>query len=48
LKNTFRLLQSLGIRNLAYYPDDFLRDHPEQGYLRQGISVAEYPARSQP
>ncbi len=48
LKNTFRLLQSLGIRNLAYYPDDFLRDHPEQSELREGISVAEYPARSQP
>lgn len=48
LRDTFRLLQSLGIRNLAYYPDDFLQDHPEQVQLRQGISVAEYPARSRP
>jgi len=48
LKNTFRLLQSLGIRNLAYYPDDFLKNHPDQAELRQGISVAEFPARSQP
>lgn len=48
LKETFRLLQSLGIRNLAYYPDDFLKNHPEQAQLRQGISVAEYPAGSRP
>lgn len=48
LKETLRLLQSLGIRNLAYYPDDFLKNHPDQAQLREGISVAEYPARSRP
>ena len=48
LKQTLRLLQSMGVRNLAYYPDDFLKNQPDLGELRQGISLAEYPVRGQP
>ncbi|MCJ7557175.1 MAG: poly-beta-1,6-N-acetyl-D-glucosamine N-deacetylase PgaB [Gammaproteobacteria bacterium] len=48
LKQTLRLLQSIGVRNLAYYPDDFLNNHPDLDELRQGISLSEQPIRSQP
>lgn len=48
LKQTLRLLQSMGVRNLAYYPDDFLNNHPDLDKLRQGISLSEQPIRSQP
>jgi biofilm PGA synthesis lipoprotein PgaB len=43
LKNTMRWLQSLGVRHLAYYPDDFVTDHPQLDVLRRGISLARYP-----
>lgn len=43
LRDTMRYLQSQGIRNLAYYPDDFLRGHPELKTLKEGISLAEFP-----
>ena len=43
LKATMRRLQALGIRHLAYYPDDYVQDHPELGELRQGLSVASFP-----
>ncbi len=43
LRHTMRWLQSLGVRHLGYYPDDFIHDHPEFELLRQGISLAEYP-----
>jgi biofilm PGA synthesis lipoprotein PgaB len=48
LKNTLRMLQSMGVRNLAYYPDDFLNNEPELNLLRQGISLSEQPLRGQP
>jgi len=48
LKQILRQLQSMGVRNLAYYPDDFLNNHPDLGELRQGISLSEQPIRSQP
>ncbi len=43
LRDTMRWLQSRGVRNLAYYPDDFIVGEPELDTLRQGISLAEYP-----
>jgi biofilm PGA synthesis lipoprotein PgaB len=43
LKATMRRLQALGIRHLAYYPDDYVRNHPELGELRQGLSIASFP-----
>ena len=45
LRDTMRYLQSQGIRNLAYYPDDFLRGHPDLETLKEGISLAEFPWR---
>jgi biofilm PGA synthesis lipoprotein PgaB len=48
LKDTLRMLQALGIRNLAYYPDDYVRDQPELDELRQGISVARFPREQTP
>jgi len=43
LRDTMRRLQSLGIRNLAYYPDDFIGGHPAIGPLHEGISIARFP-----
>jgi biofilm PGA synthesis lipoprotein PgaB len=43
LKATMRRLQALGVRHLAYYPDDYVQDHPELGELRQGLSIASFP-----
>lgn len=48
LKNMFRKLQTIGVRSLAYYPDNFLENQPDLGLLRQGISVAEDLLRGQP
>jgi len=48
LRDTLRMLQSLGIRNLAYYPDDSLRGHPDLEELRQGMSVAAFPRGPRP
>jgi biofilm PGA synthesis lipoprotein PgaB len=43
LKATMRRLQALGIRHLAYYPDDYVQNHPELRELRQGLSIASFP-----
>jgi biofilm PGA synthesis lipoprotein PgaB len=43
IRDTMRSLQSLGVRNLAYYPDDFIQGHPDLDALRQGMSIATYP-----
>jgi len=43
IRDTMRRLQSLGIRNLAYYPDDFVEGHPDVEALREGMSVAVFP-----
>ena len=48
LKDTLRMLQSLGIRNLAYYPDDYVRGQPDLEELRQGLSVATFPRGPRP
>jgi biofilm PGA synthesis lipoprotein PgaB len=43
-----RWLQSLGVRHIGYYPDDFIRGHPELEALRQGISLADrFPEAAQ-
>lgn len=36
-------LQARGVRHLAYYPDDFLRDHPSLGTAREAISARSFP-----
>jgi biofilm PGA synthesis lipoprotein PgaB len=36
------LLQVAGARNLAYYPDDFLKDHPTLKVLRPQFSASDY------
>jgi biofilm PGA synthesis lipoprotein PgaB len=36
------LLQGVGARNLAYYPDDFLKDHPALKLLRPQFSSSDY------
>jgi biofilm PGA synthesis lipoprotein PgaB len=41
LRQTMRWLQSLGVRHLGYYPDDFISGHPSFDDLRRGISLAE-------
>jgi biofilm PGA synthesis lipoprotein PgaB len=43
IRETLVLLQSLGIRNLAYYPDDAVNGHPDLRELRQGMSIASLP-----
>jgi biofilm PGA synthesis lipoprotein PgaB len=48
LKDTMRMLQALGIRNLAYYPDDYVRGRPDLDQLRQGLSVARFPRGQKP
>ncbi len=48
IKDTLRLLQSLGIRHLAYYPDDYVHGHPDLDELRQGLSLAAFPRGAQP
>lgn len=48
LKDTLRLLQTIGVRSLAYYPDNFLSNQPELSLLRQGISMAEDLLRRNP
>jgi biofilm PGA synthesis lipoprotein PgaB len=40
LRQTMRWLQSLGVRHLGYYPDDFIGGHPSLDDLRRGISLA--------
>ncbi len=45
IRDRMRKLQSMGIRHIGYYPDDFIQNHPDLENLRQGISLAEYPHR---
>ena len=47
LSRTMRWLQSLGVRHLGYYPDDFIAGHPPYDALRSGFSLAnEYGEHS--
>jgi biofilm PGA synthesis lipoprotein PgaB len=41
IRRTMRRLQSLGVRHLGYYPDDFIGGHPGIEDLRMGMSLAE-------
>ncbi len=45
LRKQMRDLQGQGVRNLAYYPDDFLQNHPDVNDLMQGISLADQPVQ---
>ncbi|MDY1549420.1 poly-beta-1,6-N-acetyl-D-glucosamine N-deacetylase PgaB [Luteibacter sahnii] len=38
-----RTVQALGAPNIAYYPDDFIKDHPALESIRPYISAADYP-----
>jgi biofilm PGA synthesis lipoprotein PgaB len=38
-----RLLQAAGARNIGYYPDDFVRNHPGLEAIRPSISDAVFP-----
>jgi poly-beta-1,6-N-acetyl-D-glucosamine N-deacetylase len=41
LVHQMRLLQSRGVRHLAYYPDDFVKDYPDLKVLRPEFSASE-------
>lgn len=41
IRQTMRWLQSLGVRHLGYYPDDFIKGHPDLEDLRLGMSLAD-------
>lgn len=43
LPQTGRRLQAAGVRHLAYYPDDFLRDRPTLDVARETISARSFP-----
>ncbi|WP_082922810.1 poly-beta-1,6-N-acetyl-D-glucosamine N-deacetylase PgaB [Halothiobacillus diazotrophicus] len=43
LKNWMQELTRMGAVNLAYYPDDFLTDHPPFTPTFEGISLTEFP-----
>ncbi len=43
LKNWMQMLIRLGAVNLAYYPDDFLDNHPPFKPTFEGISLNEFP-----
>jgi biofilm PGA synthesis lipoprotein PgaB len=48
LLDTMRWLLSQGVRNLGYYPDDFIFGHPEFDELRRGLSLADLYGESLP
>jgi poly-beta-1,6-N-acetyl-D-glucosamine N-deacetylase len=37
------LLEVNGVRHVGYYPDDFIKNHPELESIRPSISIADYP-----
>lgn len=43
LRSWMRTLLRQGVVNLAYYPDDFLRDRPEFREVFEGFSLDEFP-----
>ncbi|MEO1848754.1 MAG: poly-beta-1,6-N-acetyl-D-glucosamine N-deacetylase PgaB, partial [Pseudomonadota bacterium] len=47
LVSQFRDLYIKGSLSVAYYPDDFLSDHPELETLIPGFSLEVYPFRPQ-
>lgn len=45
LSRHMRMLQRRGFLNFGYYPDDFVRGHPDADRVRPAISVNHYPYR---
>jgi biofilm PGA synthesis lipoprotein PgaB len=43
LLKQMRLLSSKGVRNFGYYPDDFVKNHPNIDIIKEGISVQRNP-----
>ncbi len=43
LKSWMQLLQNQGIPNLAYYPDDYLGNHPAFQPTYEGLSLSAFP-----
>lgn len=43
LRGQIELLQRLGARHLAYYPDDFIAGHPDLSTLGAAMSAQTYP-----
>jgi biofilm PGA synthesis lipoprotein PgaB len=41
IRQTMRWLQSLGVRHLGYYPDDFISGRPRLEDVRSGMSLAD-------
>jgi len=41
IRQTMRWLQSLGVRHLGYYPDDFISGRPHLEDIRGGMSLAD-------
>lgn len=46
IRDTMRWLQAHGVRNIGYYPDDFILGYPALQELRSGISLAIYPVEA--
>ncbi len=44
LKSWMQTLQQLGIRNFAYFPDDFIHDQPAFSAVFGGISLNQFPS----
>jgi poly-beta-1,6-N-acetyl-D-glucosamine N-deacetylase len=40
-----RAVQAAGARHVGYYPDDFIRNHPDLETVRPFISASDYPYR---
>jgi poly-beta-1,6-N-acetyl-D-glucosamine N-deacetylase len=45
LADRIAFMEAGGARNLAYYPDDFIADHPSLEVIRPVMSAATYPYR---
>lgn len=43
LYRQMRRLRAGGVKHLAYYPDDFLKNRPALEQIKPGISLADYP-----
>lgn len=43
LPEKMRRIQAAGIRHIAYYPDDFIRDHPPLERAREAVSARVFP-----
>ncbi len=48
VKSWMQLLTDKGMPNLAYYPDDYINDHPAFQPTYQGFSLSEFPHYQEP